>query len=242
MNVFALMIGRAGSIGYPGKNYIKLGDKFCCEYPLIASKKSKYVKKIYVSTDCPKIKKISKNYNCSIIKRPKYLASKNALGEDAYLHGYKKIKRENNKIDYLVLLMANSPTVNYELIDQGIEKLEKNSEADSAVSTSIYNMWSPLRARKLTSNGYLEPFIKLNNFDNIEQANCDRDSLGDVYFADMGVSVVRPRCFDNMDQNLLPQKWMGKKIIPIESEAGCDIDYKWQVPMAEFWIKTKVKK
>ena len=52
----------------------------------------------------------------------------------------------------------------------------------------------PIRARKLTSNGYLEPFIKLNNFDNIEQANCDRDSLGDVYFADMGVSVVRSRC------------------------------------------------
>ena len=242
MNVFALMIGRAGSIGYPGKNYIKIGGKFCCEYPLIASIKSKYIKKIYVSTDCPKIKKISKNYKCSIIERPKYLASKNALGEDAYLHGYKKIKKANKKIDYLVLLMANSPTINYKLIDQGIENLEKNSKADSAVSTSIYNMWSPLRARKLNSNGYLEPFIKLNNFDNIEEANCDRDSLGDVYFADMGVSVVRPRCFENMDQNLLPQKWMGKKIIPIESEAGCDIDYKWQVPLAEFWIKRKIKK
>ena len=40
------MIGRAGSIGYQEK-YIKIGNKFCCEYPLIASKKSKYVKNIY---------------------------------------------------------------------------------------------------------------------------------------------------------------------------------------------------
>ena len=66
MNVFALMIGRAGSIGYPGKNYIKIGNKFCCEYPLIASKKSKYVKKIYVSTDCPKI--FLKTINVRLLK------------------------------------------------------------------------------------------------------------------------------------------------------------------------------
>ena len=44
-----------------GKNTVKLFGKACCEYPLIAAKKSRYIKKIYVSTDCPKIKRISKN-------------------------------------------------------------------------------------------------------------------------------------------------------------------------------------
>ena len=32
-----------------------------CEYPLIATKKSNFIEKIFVSTDCPKIKKFQKN-------------------------------------------------------------------------------------------------------------------------------------------------------------------------------------
>ena len=55
------MIGRAGSTGYPGKNVKKVLGRPLCEYPLLAAKKSKFVKKIFVSTDCPKIKKYLKN-------------------------------------------------------------------------------------------------------------------------------------------------------------------------------------
>ena len=36
---------------------------------------------------------------------------------------------------------------------------------------------------------------------------------------------------------LLPQKWMGNKIAPIPSWGGCDVDYKWQVPLVEYWLK-----
>ena len=44
-----------------------------------------------------------------------------------------------------------------------------------------------------------------------------------------------------MEKGLLPQKWMGTKIAPIKSEAGFDLDYKWQVPLAEYWIKKNRK-
>ena len=72
--------------------------------------------------------------------------------------------------------------------------------------------------------------------------NCDRDSQGDVYYADMSVSVVRPKCLEEMKNGLLPQKWMGKVIAPIKSEAGFDLDYEWQGPLAEYWIKKNLKK
>ena len=55
----------------------------------------------------------------------------------------------------------------------------------------------------------------------------------------MSVSIVRPKCFTNMKNNLLPQKWMGKNIAPIASEGGCDVDYEWQIPMVEHWLKKK---
>ena len=239
--IIALMMGRAGSKGFPKKNIKKVLGRRLFEYPIIASKKSKYVNKIFVSTDCPVIAHGSKKYGATHIKRPKRLTNSQALGEDVYEHGYFEIKKMLNlsskNIEFIVLLMANAPTVTGKLIDQGINILRKNKNFDSAVSTSVYNMWSPLRARKIDKNKFLRPFVPFRTFGNPKTLNCDRDSQGDVYFADMSVSIVRSKCLEEIKNGLLPQKWMGKKIASIPSWGGCDVDYEWQLPMVEFWFK-----
>ena len=239
--ICALMMGRSGSRGFPGKNLKKVLGKRLCEYPLIACKNSKYVDKIFVSTDCPIISRESKKYGAILIKRPKKLAISTALGEKVYEHGYHEIKKildlDSKKIECIVLLMANAPTITSKLIDKGINILRKNKRFDSAVTTSVYNMWSPLRARKISKNNLLKPFVPFENFGNIKRWNCDRDSQGDVYFADMSASIVRPKCLENLNAGLLPQKWMGKKIASIPSWGGLDIDYEWQFPMVEFWLR-----
>ena len=244
--ICALMIGRAGSKGFPKKNITKIFGKRLCEYSLIAAKKSKHVDKIFVSTDCAKIKSVSKKYGAVAIHRPKRLRSNKALGEEVFRHGYFEIKKflgkKSKDLEYIVLLFANVATVSSELIDKGVNILRKNKKYDSAVSTSVYNMWSPLRARKLKKNGTLAPFVPFEIFGNPKTLNCDRDSQGDVYFADMSVSVVRPKCLENMKKGLLPQKWMGNNIAPIKSEAGFDMDYEWQLPLAQYWIKKNIKK
>jgi len=94
-----------------------------------------------------------------------------------------------------------------------------------------------LRARKIDPNGLLQPFVPFETFGDPETLDCDRDSQGDVWFADMGVSVVRPKNLDHLRDGLLPQKWMGQKIYPIRSEAGLDVDYDFQVTQAEWWLK-----
>jgi hypothetical protein len=137
----------------------------------------------------------------------------------------------------LVLLFCNAPTVSSQLIDEGIEALRARPELDSAVSVSAYNMWSPLRSRRVGSDGLLHPFVPFEAIGNPSALNCDRDSQGDVYFADMGVSVVRPRCLENLGQGLLPQRWMGQRIFPLRQWGGLDVDFEWQIPQAEFWLK-----
>ena len=239
--ICALMMGRAGSIGFPQKNTKKILGRRLFEYPLLACKNSKYVNKIFVSTDCPIITKISKKYGAIHIKRPKKLTTNKALGEHVYEHGYFEIKKMVNlgvkNIEFIVLLMANAPTITGKLIDKGINILRRNKNFDSAVTTSIYNMWSPLRARKINNRNLLKPFVPFETFGNPKTLNCDRDSQGDVYYADMSVSIVRPKCLENLKEGLLPQKWMGKKIASISSWGGCDVDYEWQLPMVEFWLK-----
>ena len=128
--ICALMIGRAGSVGFPNKNIKKVLGRRLCEYPLIACKNSKYVDKIFVSTDCPIITRTSKNYDAIHIKRPRRLANNKALGEHVFEHGYFEIKKLLNlhtkDIEFIVLLMANAATVSGKLIDKGIRILKRN--------------------------------------------------------------------------------------------------------------------
>jgi len=52
----------------------------------------------------------------------------------------------------------------------------------------------------------------------------------------MGVYIVRPRCLDNLEEGLLPQKWMGRKIFPLQQWGGCDVDFEWQLAGVEYWL------
>lgn len=239
--ICALLLGRAGSTGLPGKNTRLVLGRPMMAYPLLAAAGSESVERLYVSTDSPEIAAIGREHGARIIDRPPELASPEALGEDAYRHGYEVIRDElageGEQLELLALLFANAPTVSAELIDEGVATLRADPSLDSAVTVSRYNMWSPLRARRLEPDGTLQPFVPFETFGDPATLNCDRDSQGDVWFADMGLSIVRPRCLEHMEDGLLPQKWMGRRIAPIESWGGCDVDYEWQIPGVEYWLR-----
>jgi len=241
LTVTALVLGRGGSTGFPGKNLYPVLGRPLMAYPLLASGESKYVDRLYVSTDSEEIMSVGRQYGAEIIVRPPELCTPTALGEDDFAHGYRVIRErlaeDGDTIELMVLLFANAATITAELIDQGIEMLRADRTLDSAVTVSRYNMWSPLRARRLADDGCLHPFVPFEVFGNLDSLDCDRDSQGDVYFADMGVSVVRPRCLEHLEEGLLPQKWMGQRIAPIYSWGGCDVDYEWQIPLVEHWLR-----
>ncbi|KQC04404.1 MAG: cytidylyltransferase [Methanoculleus sp. SDB] len=239
--IAALMLGREGSQGFPGKNTKPVLGRPLMEYPLLAAKKSREVDDVYISTDSEAIKAIGRKSGAIIIDRPPELCTPEALGEDAFVHGYRLIRDEQEKagktLEFIVLLLCNAATILPETIDEGIRVLRENPDIDSAVTVSRYNMWSPLRARRIGNDGLLHPFIPFEHFGDPKTLNCDRDSQGDVWFADMGVSIVRPHCLENLESGLLPQKWMGQHIYPLRQWGGCDVDYEWQVPGVEYWLK-----
>ncbi|MFH1094173.1 MAG: cytidylyltransferase [Candidatus Omnitrophota bacterium] len=235
--ITALLIGRKGSVGFPGKNTYLIFGKPLGQYSMEAALKARLVDKVVISTDCEQLKKIANSFNIDIIERPAYLATKEAKGEDAFVHGHQEIVKRWGPQELVVLLHCNSATVTSEMIDLGIEVLRKNPSYDSAVSVSQYNMWSPLRARRINKKGLLDPFVPFEAFGDPRTLNCDRDSQGDVYFADMGLSIVRSHCLEHIEQGLLPQKWMGQKIFPLVQEAGCDVDYEFQIVQTEYWLK-----
>lgn len=240
MKSISICIGRKGSKGLPGKNKRIVKGKPLCFYPMDAANKSKYITHKFLNTDDPDLELIGRNLNHTLLKRPTELANNSALGDDVFQYSYKQVISKFPELanHLIVLLFCNAPTINAKLIDDAIDLLSEDNYADSVVSASRFNMYSPLRARKLDKEKkYLTPFVPFETFGDPRTLNCDRDSQGDVLFANMSLSVVRPKCLLNISNGLLPQKWMGQNIKPIFQEFGCDIDYEWQIPLIEDWIE-----
>lgn len=239
--IAALLLGREGSVSFPGKNTYPVLGRQLLLYPILAAKNSRCVDEIYFSTNSEVYKEIGREQGIFIINRPPGLATKEALGEDAFAHGYRAIrdkwKEEGKEVELVVLLFCNVATILSKTIDQGIDILRANLDYDSVVTVSCYNMWSPLRARKIEEDGLLHPFVPFEAFGDPQTLSCDRDSQGDVWFADMGLSIVRPHCLEDLSYGMLPQKWMGQKIYPIKQWGGCDVDFEWQIPLVEHWLK-----
>jgi hypothetical protein len=239
--IYALLLGRDGSAGFPGKNLYPVLGRPLAAYPMLAALHSASVDRVYVSTDSPGLKRLAVELGARVIDRPAHLASKTALGEHAFVHGYEVARDEAGlegaEIELMVLLFANAATIRSETIDEGVRVLRDNPDYDSAVTVSCYNMWSPLRARRERPDGLLEPFVPFETFGDPRTLNCDRDSQGDVWYADMGVSIVRPRCLEDLEAGLLPQKWMGQRIHPLKQWGGLDVDYEWQIPLVEHWLR-----
>ena len=115
-----------------------------------------------------------------------------------------------------------------------LEKPIQKARMSRTLEISGYNMFTPIRARRV-KDGLLQPFIPLDKFN--FKIDSNRQKADMVYFHDCGVSVVRPECIENYKEGLLPQKWMGHKIFPLIQQGGLDIDYKYEIPIAEGWLK-----
>jgi hypothetical protein len=239
--IAALLLGRKGSTGFPGKNLYPVLERPLAGYPLLAAQYAKNVDQVYISTDDERLMVLAQEHGAQVIVRPPELATPEALGEDAFVHGYNIIRdraaQHGQQIELMVLLFCNAATILASTIDAGIQILRQHPEYDSVVTVSKYNMWSPLRARKEGPDGLLQPFVPFETFGDPQTLSCDRDSQGDVWFADMGASIVRPHCLENIASGLLPQKWMGQRIYPLKQWGGCDIDYEWQVPGVIYWLR-----
>ena len=146
----ALLLGRKGSKGFPGKNTTMVCGHPLAYYPMRAALDCPEIDKVYLSTDDEALMAIANETGVEVIVRPPELCSDAALGEHAYVHGYREIiLRNGGEVpELLVLLFCNAPTISRELIGEGISALRADEDLDSAVSVSRYNMWSPLRARK----------------------------------------------------------------------------------------------
>lgn len=228
----ALLIGRGGSRGVPGKNTMKILGRPLMTYPILAARHARHVSDIFLSTDSAEIKAVGRALGVEIVDRPTVLATDTALVEDVVVHGYLEMLKRMSTIEMFVLLFCNSATITPGIIDKGIEILRRDTSLDSAVTVSLYNEFSPVRAKRINTEGLIALYVDVNS---IPGASCDRDSSQACYFCDCSVWVLRPNCTD-LDNGVLPFRWMGRKSFPLYQEGGLDIDHDYGIAMTEHWL------
>jgi hypothetical protein len=202
-------------------------------YPLLAALHSTEVRRTFLSTDDPGMARVGQYHGAEIINRPAGSGAIPLPLEEVIRHGYGVVtERLGQELEALVVLLANAPTVTSDLIDQGVHTLRADLSLDAVMSVSRRHESHPRYALRLTPEGRLRPFI------DIFPGGSD-----DAYFPDALLSVLRPASFFHGIRQRVPSVWVVNsaihRVAPLVHEGYGDVDYAWQIPAVEEWLRRR---
>ncbi|MBI5714413.1 MAG: hypothetical protein HZC38_13475 [Chloroflexi bacterium] len=231
--IAALVCGRADNQPFPGRNTFPLLGRPLMVYPLLAALHASEVEAVFLTTDDPGMARVGNHYGARVIDRPPELRRATSTLEEVIAHGNRAITElYGESPEILVVLLANAPTITSDVIDQGIRSLQKDSGIDVVMTVSKRNLYAPANAFRLATSGLLLPYN--------EQIPV-RDE--DVYYADALLWVLRPGSyFDDSVRSVSPN-WIVNaarhRIAPLVHDGYSDVDYDWQIPAIEEWLRRR---
>lgn len=133
--ILGVITARGGSKGIPEKNIKPLNGKPLISYTIKAAHGSKYLDYSLVSTDDPKIARVSRKYKARVpFMRPAELATDIAKSIPVVLHALDWLrKHKKQKYSYAMILQPTSPLRTAQDIDECIKKAV-DTDADSVMS------------------------------------------------------------------------------------------------------------
>ncbi|MCC6182078.1 MAG: acylneuraminate cytidylyltransferase family protein [Bacteroidia bacterium] len=155
-NILGIIPARGGSKRIPYKNKKLLAGKELIRYAVEATLQSKLVTTVVVSSDDTDILNIARSYAHVIaIQRPDSISDDNAPSISYVHHALELLK---NQYDYVVIIQPSSPFTLAEDIDNTIQLLIDDNQADSSVSVmKLDHTIHPVKLKTLFNN-QLIPF------------------------------------------------------------------------------------
>ena len=198
-NIFIALIPAKGkSKSIKKKNLQKIKGKSLVNIVIENSKKSKYLKKIYISSEDIKILKNAKNKNINPIIRPKLLSNTESKMIDVIKHAKKYITKDNKNI-FIVLLQPTSPFRTYRHIDKAIEVmiLNKQKSLISLVKNEICIFKSVKINKANIKPVFSDRFLSYN-----------RQSFPDTYMPNGAIYIFSINSINKKTQNLIDKSFM----------------------------------
>ncbi len=225
--IASLTLDPDDSADFPGNTGTALGRPIPA-YALLAARAAGLIRHHFVVTASPPVKSVALQNDAVIIDPP---AGEHPAcpAQGLLLHGYARLKEElkgeTEPLELVVVLFAHAPAVTGDLIAEGIEALRAQPALDSVVSVTSRNHFNPFFARRLNAEGLLEPYA----------AFADRGKA-EVFYPNWGLQVLRVSQLE-APTGEPPFPWLGKKVLPLKQWGGGPVEYKWQVPGIEYWLK-----
>jgi CMP-N-acetylneuraminic acid synthetase len=157
--ILAIIPARGGSKRLPRKNILPLAHKPLIAHTIDATKGSKYIDKVVVSSDDDEILNVAKEYGAEIFKRDSSLAQDTTKSIDVVIDVIKKLVG----YDFVILLQPTSPLRDLYDIDGGIEEyFAKDATSLIGVCETEHSpLWSNTLDENLSMNDFLDD--KYNN-------------------------------------------------------------------------------
>ena len=230
MEILAIIPARGGSKSIPYKNLALLADKPLIQYSIQTAKQSNLISRVIVSTDSDRIRKLCLELGAEApFLRPGELALDETTDLPVFQHALEWLSRnENYHPEIVVHLRPTTPLRRKEKVDDAIEILIDNPDADSVRSVSS-PFQNPFKMWKKTQT-YLESLVDIGMH---EPYNQSRQKLPLVYWQNGYVDVTRPETIIEKDS------MTGDKILPyiMEEKFIVDIDHTISLKMAEMLLE-----
>ena len=188
MRSVGLIPARGGSKGIPRKNLVELGGVPLIVFSIVAGERSK-LDKVYVTTDDSEIEEFCETLGVSVIKRPKHLATDDALTAPVVHHSLQHLAELGEKYDCFVLLQPTSPFRPPWVLDRSLEIL-REPDCDSVITVKAVEGGHPARMCRKLESGHLIPY-------NADQSFLPRVELPPVYLRNGSIYASKTECFKN---------------------------------------------
>lgn len=212
--IIAIIPARGGSKGLPGKNIKPLSGLPLISWTIKSAQNSRYIDEIFVTTDSSEIAGISDKYGIKVpFLRPDELAKDTSSSMDVVEHVINYYETQNQHFDFIILLEPTSPLRKKNDIDNAIEKLMENEDADGIVSVGEVHMEHPLIVKRINEKNLLEPYIL--NKDKIYQ----RQQADKAYFPYGVIYLIKTKVFKEKKafytENIIPyfiERWQNYEV------------------------------
>ena len=210
--VLAVVIGRAGSKGLPGKNSLKLAGKPMICHTIEHAKAAQCVTRIVVSTDGHDIASAASGMDVQVIDRPPELATDTATVSDVVNHA---LKQSNSDETVIVVLYANVPIRPADLIDRAVDLLVTTG-ADSVQSYSDVSKHHPFWMCRIDNENRISAYVE-NKIDR-------RQDLPELFLPNGGVIAVTRTCMQAAGTGDGPHAFLGNDRRGIQTPPGAVVD------------------
>ena len=181
--IIALIPAKKNSQDLKNKNLKKLNNLSLFELAILGAKKSKFINKIYLSSDSDKILSKGKKHQIELIRRKKSLSTNSASANSVIFDFIKNYLKNDQENFIIVYLQPTSPFRNTNHIDGAINYFIKKKFRLLLSVTENKNFFKSLYKKNNTLFPYFNDKLITKNRQNLKKIYCPNGAIY-IFYSD----------------------------------------------------------